>query len=95
MSTSSSPSKNLKRRSEKQETVTGEDFLPILRSLLRSLRQSNSLSLAFARGMMSGLGATVGVTFVLGILVLIISQVARLFGIEGWAQPFLERLSLS
>lgn len=56
----------------------------------KQMVRQNSLRLSFARGLFTGLGATVGVTFVVAFFAFVVLQVARALGFESGAQDFLQ-----
>lgn len=69
-----------------------ESLLPQVKAIRFQLARQNSLTQAFIRGLMTGLGATVGVAVVVALSVFIIVQVARLLGFESAAQSIVETL---
>lgn len=67
-----------------------DEVVKQLRKIQTQLKRQNSFGLAFARGLVTGLGATVGVAIVVTLSAFVILQVARFFGAESAAQDFVE-----
>lgn len=60
--------------------------------VVTQLKRQNSFWLSFVRGMLTGLGASVGVTVVLALIIFVLTQVAYWFGVESLVQPVVDTL---
>lgn len=82
-------SKTEKKKSDHSDV---RDIDHNLARVANQLQKQNSLGWSFARGVMTGLGASIGVTLVLTIVVFAISRIAGWLGIETLVQPVVETL---
>jgi hypothetical protein len=81
-----------KKESKSEARPDWESIDQNLARVAKQLKQQNSLSWSLARGAMTGLGASIGVTLVLTIVVFAISQIAGWLGIENIVQPLVETI---
>lgn len=63
-----------------------------LKKVTRQLKKQNSFPAAFMRGVTTALGATLGVSIILAIIVFAIDQVAKAFGVENVTHDLLQTL---
>jgi hypothetical protein len=89
MASTSSTHKNELRSEQRTDWVSVDHNLA---RVAKQLKRQNSLGWSFARGVMAGLGASLGVTLVLTVVVFALSQIAGWLGIETIVQPLVESI---